>query len=153
MIITTLTEPSGVPRRIGRLVGDFLRAAPAALADGAYPLQGEAVVARVMTYVTRPRAAALLEVHRAFIDVQMMLDGVERLQWYPAATLTTTAAYDPDRDVEFFAKPAAALLQATLARPLIAVFFPGDAHCTQVQLRAPRTVRKIVVKIHHTAWI
>ena len=26
MIITTLTEPSGVPRRIGRLVGDFLRA-------------------------------------------------------------------------------------------------------------------------------
>lgn len=152
MIITTLTEPAGVPRRIGRVVGDFLRAAPAVLADGAYPLQGDAIVARVMTYATRPRAAAVLEAHRAFIDVQMMLDGVECLQWYPVATLTATTAYDAARDVEFFAQPARALLQARLARPLVAVFFPGDAHCTQLQLRAPCTVRKIVIKIHHTAW-
>ncbi len=155
MIIATLTDLSclsGVPRRTDRVVGDFLRAAAAPLADGVYPLQGDAIVARVMTYATRPRAAAVLEVHREFIDVQMMLDGVERLQWYPAATLTATAAYDAIRDVEFFAKPVRAPLQATLARPLVAVFFPGDAHCTQLQLRAPRTVRKIVVKIQHTLW-
>ncbi len=153
MILTSLTDPAGVPRRIDRVVGNFLRAAAATLADGAYPLQGDAMVARVMTYATRPRAAAVLEVHREFIDVQMMLDGIECLQWYPAATLAATAAYDAARDVTFFEKPARAPLQARLAGPLMAVFFPGDAHCTQLQLRTPRTVRKIVVKIHHRLWL
>jgi len=152
MILTTITEPAWLPRRLRRLVGGFLRTASAALADGAYPLHGDAIIARVMTYATRPRAAAVLEVHHDYIDVQMMLDGVERLQWYPAAALTATTAYDPARDVTFFDKPACAPLQATLARPLCAVFFPGDAHCTQLQVRAPRTVRKMVVKIHHSLW-
>lgn len=153
MILTsveTLLRPTA--SHVQRLVGAFLRHATHDLADGAHALAGDDVVARVMTYVTRPRREAVLEAHRAFIDVQMLLDGVERAQWYPAATLRPSVAYDTGRDVEFFHQPARAPAQFTLARPLCAVFFPGDAHCTQLQLRTPRTVRKIVVKIRQTLW-
>ena len=148
--IETLAQPAATD--VQRLVGAFLQQATSALSDGAYPLAGDDIVARVMTYATRSRSKAVLEAHRAFIDVKMMLDGIERAQWYPVEELRASAAYDTERDVVFFHTPAAAPAQFTLARPLCAVFFHGDAHCTQLQLRAPRTVRKIVVKIRQTLW-
>ena len=125
----------------------YIRAATPALADGAHALRGEAIVARVHTGHTRPASESALESHRAHVDVHVVLDGRETIAVWPADRLRVRTPYNDAQDVIFYDLPADEGARLNLTPGVFAVFFPQDAHMTQLMDRRPILIKKLVVKI------
>src|SRR3569833_4634113 len=65
---------------------DFLRDTDLmALAPGKHDVQGEQIFAIVEACEGRMRAEAKLECHRRYIDIQLVLAGVDEMGWKPVA--------------------------------------------------------------------
>ncbi len=122
----------------------FLRNADlGTLQPGRHPIQGERLFAIVEACAGRTRAEAKLECHRRYIDIQLVLDGVDEMGWKPAADCVDPATdYDGARDIRFFNDAPASWI-ATPAGSFC-LFFPDDAHAPLV---GAGTIRKVVVKI------
>lgn len=126
----------------------FLHALPTNIPDGEHPIDGPGLFARVATYQTKTRDAALLEAHRAFIDIQYLISGSEEIRVFPTPGLTVKTPYDSANDVEFYVPGASAPARLHLEPGTFAVFFPQDAHQTQIAPAGESgTVRKVVIKI------
>ena len=126
----------------------FLTTVTPLIDDGTRSIVGTDVEARIMSYRTKERAAAVLEAHREYVDIQVMLAGTESIEWFPAAGLTVATPYDPARDAELYVPPAHGAARFMLEPGMFAVFFPTDAHLTQIMVGpAPALVRKVVIKV------
>lgn len=123
---------------------DFLRTAELdALAPGHHAIDGERLFAIVEACPGRTRAEAKLECHRRYIDIQLVLEGVDEMGWKPLAGCVEPATeYDESRDIRFFADAPASWV-ATPAGSFC-LFFPDDAHAPLV---GDGMIRKVVVKI------
>lgn len=98
-------------------------------------------------YESKPRADGFFESHRAYIDVQVVVEGEELMEIADIARTTVRQPYNAERDLIVYedSKDASQLRvfagQAT-------VFFPADVHMPSLRLGAsPSLVRKAVVKI------
>ena len=117
---------------------DFL-----ALAPGRHAVRGEDVFVIVEACAGRTRAAAQLECHRRYIDIQLVLEGVDEMGWKPVAACVDPATdYDAARDIRFFNDAPT----SWVATPpgAFCLFFPDDAHAPLV---STGFIRKVVVKI------
>jgi len=127
---------------------DFLRGLDPAAPAGRYDFAGADIFALVMGYATRPPEAGLLEAHRDYVDIQMVLAGREGCECFPLAGLVPDCPYDPAKDVQFFRRPAAGPARLELQPGLFVALFPADAHLLSVQLGdQPEAVHKVVVKV------
>jgi biofilm protein TabA len=110
---------------------------------GRYEVDGDRVYAMVATEAGRRKEDALLEAHEQYIDIQLVLAGVDEMGW--KATLTCTqpsGAYDREADVRFFADAPDAWI-ATHPGAFV-IFFPEDGHMPLISSAA---IHKVVVKI------
>ncbi|MEQ1589488.1 MAG: YhcH/YjgK/YiaL family protein [Gallionella sp.] len=91
----------------------------------------------------RTRTEAKLECHRKYIDIQLVLSGIDEMGWKPLSYCHQPIAdYNSERDIQFFddvpdswiAVPAGAFC----------IFFPEDAHAPLVSSGA---IRKLIFKI------
>ncbi|MGE4298879.1 MAG: YhcH/YjgK/YiaL family protein [Desulfovibrionaceae bacterium] len=115
---------------------------------GAYPIRGADIHAVIFTYATLPRTERILEAHRRFTDIQVLLQGRERHERHAVAALAEKNAYDPERDVAFYHLPPQADMVFAMEPGLFAAYLPQDAHITQVTWDdAPCEVKKVVVKV------
>jgi YhcH/YjgK/YiaL family protein len=115
-----------------------------------YPLMGEQMFARVMSYPTKSETAgdAVLESHRVYADIHMALIDSERIAVYPRHTLAVKDAYDPSRDVEFYTFTQKAALQLSMQPGSFALLLPNDAHMPGLHAEnGTGTVKKVVVKV------
>jgi biofilm protein TabA len=109
------------------------------LADGAFVIE--------QVYQTRPRPEVFFESHRKYIDVQVIVEGAERMEVEDISRLTVSQPYLEERDLIKYADTAAA---SHLAMPAgnMAIFFPVDGHMSTLQPAiGPVLVRKAVVKV------
>jgi biofilm protein TabA len=110
---------------------------------GRHEIDGSRVYALVGHDAGRGEAGARLEVHRRYIDIQVSLDGGERIGWRPLAACRELAeAYDAERDIAFFVDQPTAWF--AMARGEFAVFFPDDAHAP---LAGTGSLHKVVIKV------
>ena len=115
-----------------------------------YPIDGDEIFARVMSYPTKNETDtdAVLEAHRKYVDIQMSLIGSERIAVYPLEELETKDAYDADRDVEFFKYQKSASIQVGNLPGAFTVLLPQDAHMPQLFTEEKgAVVKKVVVKV------
>jgi YhcH/YjgK/YiaL family protein len=113
------------------------------LTPGKHPVQGEQLFAIVEACAGRARAEAKLECHRRYIDIQLVLDGIDEMGWKPVAECVGPATeYDTARDIRFFHDAPS----SWIATPpgAFCLFFPDDAHAPMV---SAGMIRKVVVKI------
>jgi YhcH/YjgK/YiaL family protein len=110
-------------------------------------LDGDDVYALLQYPQTRPRAEQQAEAHKAYADVQAVVDGDEILEVMPLAGLEATQPHDHARDVALFRMPAEG--SRLIMRPgLAAILFPEDAHAPlQAPDGRPCPSRRIVVKV------
>ena len=114
-----------------------------ALAPGRYPIVGDDLFAIVEHVPGRTRAAALLECHRRYIDIQLVLEGVDEMGWKPlAACREPVSDYSAERDIQFF-KDSPVTWIAT-PPDNFCIFFPEDAHAPLV---ASVEIHKVIFKI------
>jgi biofilm protein TabA len=123
---------------------EFLRGTDLhALTPGKHPVQGEQLFAIVEACAGRTRAEAKLECHRRYIDIQLVLEGVDEMGWKPVADcVEPMTEYEAARDIRFF-KDAPSSWVATPPGSFC-LFFPSDAHAPLV---SAGMIRKVVVKV------
>jgi biofilm protein TabA len=114
--------------------------------DGRYTIDGTDVFALVQSYGTAPAAEKQYEAHRNYIDIQYVAAGTELIYHSPISGLHAITEYDPVKDFQLFADPAAATpLYLTPGR--FALFYPHDAHKPGCSNGAPAAMKKVVIKV------
>jgi biofilm protein TabA len=127
-------------------VAEFLdRPDLASLPEGRLDLDGDDLfVISVPEARTRPVSEALLEAHRTYIDVQVVLEGVDVAAWAPLESChQVEMAYDPGKDVSLFRDVPVS--HVAIHAGCLAIFFPEDAHAPLIG--AGETVRKVIFKV------
>lgn len=123
---------------------EFLRATDLCqLDEGKIDIRGAEAFAIVATNQPRGIERAKLEAHRRYIDIQVVLEGTDRIGWRTTRQCQVVhEAYDPQTDLSFFNDPPELWFELTPGN--CAVFFPEDAHAP---LAGEIVNRKIVVKL------
>mgnify|MGYP001040438783 FL=1 len=123
---------------------EFLRRTElTALPVGRHEIGHEGLFALVEHRQGRTRPEAKLECHRRFIDIQLVLEGVDEMGWRPLSECALPATeYDDTRDIRFFEDTPATWVRTPAG--CFCVFFPQDAHAPLV---SDGFIRKVVVKI------
>ena len=118
----------------------------AAGANGRIELDGGAFVME-QVYLARPRPEVFFESHRKYIDVQVIVEGAERMEVEDISRLTVSQPYLDERDLIKYEDTATASHLAMSAGN-VAVFYPVDGHMSTLQpATGPVLVRKAVVKV------
>lgn len=114
-----------------------------ALAPGKHTVEGENLFAIVEHCAGRTRSEAKLESHRRYIDIQLVLEGVDEMGWRPLAQcVEPIGEFDTARDIRFY-DDAPTTWVATPAGSFC-LFFPDDAHAPLV---SDGMIRKVIMKI------
>lgn len=150
MIADTLENLSAYAESLPGLpeVIDFLKRTDlASLGIGKYPVGGGASYILIQEYLSKPAAEKKWESHRNYVDVQIVLSGVESMGYSPVSALRLKEAYNPEKDVAFHDGGEAAASEMIVRAGGFCVFFPRDAHRPGCSAGAESAVRKAVIKI------
>lgn len=123
---------------------DYIRSTDLhALAPGRHSIVGDDLFVIIEHATGRTRAEAQLECHRRYIDIQLVLEGVDEMGWKVLADCHDPAGdYSAEHDIRFFRDDPATWI-ATPANHFC-IFFPEDAHAPLV---SGGQLRKAVFKI------
>lgn len=160
MIFSDLTNPTftkNLPAPLADIllrVCEKLAAQPVAdLTLGKHDITQDAFIV-VAEPTIAPADSKQFEIHRKYIDIHIMLDGEEWIDY--AVQNANLADYDPyheddDYQITHNQLPASVNVGRVKLNPQnFAVFFPYEAHkpcCTETNTCAPKTVKKVVVKV------
>ncbi|MEE1246034.1 MAG: YhcH/YjgK/YiaL family protein [Acutalibacteraceae bacterium] len=113
---------------------------------GRYDILGDELFAAVSRYDTEPREDRRFESHRKYIDIQIVLDGNEELDWAETSSLEMTDnGFERGDDIAFY--DGETLSTVILGKEQCAVLFPEDGHRPNVMHKEIENVLKIVFKI------
>jgi YhcH/YjgK/YiaL family protein len=113
------------------------------LANGRHAIHGDQLFAIVERVPARALDVAQLECHRQYIDIQLVLAGVDTMGWLPLADChQPVSEFNAEYDIQFF-KDATDTWVATSADSFC-IFFPDDAHAPLV---GTGNIHKIVFKL------
>ena len=114
-----------------------------ALAPGQHGIVGDDLFVIMELVPGRTRAEAQLECHRRYIDIQLVLEGVDEMGWKPLADCREPVSdYSAEKDIQFFHDAAASWIATPPDH--FCIFFPEDAHAPLV---SAGSLRKAVFKI------
>lgn len=113
------------------------------LTVGIHPIIEKQLFVIVEEAQGRSRDEAKLECHRKYIDIQLVLEGIDEMGWKPLANCHQPVGdYSAERDIRFFHDAADAWI-STPANSCC-IFFPEDAHAPLV---STGKIRKLIFKI------
>ena len=111
------------------------------LSDGKYEIEGNQVYASVQTYETKDDAN--YESHRKYIDIQYMINGVEKVGVTDLANCKTCIEYDNERDLEFYTINSDEEY-IELAEGQFIVLYPNDAHKPSITKNKKALLKKLL---------
>ena len=133
---------------LGTIVSDFMTENDVkAIPTGRHDLEDECFV-NVDEYDTRDNYN--FEVHRKYVDVQLMVDGEEEIFYAPLSCGTVSVPYDAEKDVEFHTCGKDDFSRVELKSGDAVILFPEDIHapCNHAEKRHNR---KLIFKIPFTS--
>ena len=114
-----------------------------ALTPGTHPIVDEQLFAIVEHVPGRTRAEAQLECHRRYIDIQLVLEGVDEMGWKALADCRKPVSdFSAENDIRFFHDVPASWIAVPPGH--FCIFFPEDAHAPLV---STGHIRKVIFKI------
>lgn len=114
------------------------------LASEKYDINSDGAFASISEYESKPVDEGLLEYHRKFIDIQIMIAGREKIG---------IAHKDHCRDMEYQGEKDLGKMEGTadfisMDTTNFVIFFPQDAHMPQISCSGKREpVKKVVFKL------
>lgn len=113
------------------------------LPPGRHEIDGERVYAVVSWEQGRSRDKALLEAHREYIDIHIVLGGTDEIGWKSRSfCMIPDGEYNLEKDIEFFADLPDTWI--AVSSGAFVIFFLEDAHAPLV---SAGELHKIVVKV------
>ncbi len=146
MIIDKITNIS-MYRIVPDHVVDFIKNLPKDTTLGRHDILDKDY-ANVEEYQTKKLADGKFESHNNYIDIQILLDGSEKIYYTSTANVSVDVPYDEKRDIMFFSDKIDEYDSVTLDGTNFAMIFPHEAHAPQVSVdENPSKVKKLVVKV------
>ncbi len=123
-----------------------LAARPQEKAPGRYELQGDNIFMNVMTFNTQSPVEKKAELHEQYIDIQLLLNGEERILFGMAGTARQCEEFHHEDDYQLCSTIDNE--QAIILKPgMFAVFMPGEPHKPGCVVGEPGEIKKVVVKV------
>ena len=141
-----------LPKGCSEEVVQFAGSVSPDMTDGESVILEDVVFSRIMTLLTVDRKQGVLESHRSFVDIQIVLAGQEIIEVWPTTELKEKLPYNRDKDVVLYQIPDLSFLRLVLQPGYFAVFFPQDAHMPQIAIAEETSLRKLVVKVSVTLF-
>jgi YhcH/YjgK/YiaL family protein len=110
---------------------------------GRYDLDGDDCFVLVQDYTSKAEGEGRWERHRRYIDLQLVVSGVEQIGYAPVSSLQE-GPYDADRDIAFLDGTGSFV---RLPAGHFMLLWPDDAHMPGIEVEGPVPVRKVIVKI------
>lgn len=117
----------------------------AALEVGKYTVD-ENIYYMVQEIDSRTPEVAKLEAHKNYIDIQWMIDGIEKLSVVGLDGLKVKEEYNPEKDVVIYEAPDR-MMDIILTPGAYVVLYPENAHRPNVTVYEQTHNKKIVVKV------
>ncbi len=106
--------------------------------------------ANVDIYETKSHEDCVFESHKNYIDIQLVLEGQERLDFIDIGSLSVKVPYDVEKDLIFYYNPEKTPNSIILEKGNFAMLFPYEAHKPQMRLMSDgQNVKKVVIKIKY----
>jgi YhcH/YjgK/YiaL family protein len=117
--------------------------------DGNYPLQKDDIFFKVLRYETK-ESDWITESHQKYIDIQLVLSGVELIKIYDRSKLVVLEDYNSETDNIFYnTDDNLAVSEIKLMPGFFCLFFPDDVHQTQIaDHKGSQLITKLVFKVH-----
>lgn len=149
MVYAKITDLSKyLDKDVYQQVESFLKQVSEDLPDGEYPIKGDSVYARVMSYSTSLPKECKIEAHDKYIDIQATIVGAEGISVYERDRLREKIPYDAEKDVVFFETEGALANAHTENVPgFFTMLYPEEAHRPQERVRNVDRVKKFVIKV------
>ncbi|MEG1622776.1 MAG: YhcH/YjgK/YiaL family protein [Alistipes sp.] len=113
------------------------------LASGKYEIDGTDIFMTVIDRELKRPADAKLEIHRAYLDIQVVIAGEESFGWSECrAVKQSLGAFDLEKDIELFDDRPQTYY--TLIPGQFTIFLPEDAHAPMV---GEGMIKKIIMKV------
>ena len=114
---------------------------------GRHTVDGDAIYINVAEYETKPVQSAMLEAHRDYIDVMLVLEGEERIGYCDlSAAGKTVKPYDASIDALLAEIPDGVSFEYMHPGDVV-VLFPEDCHAPGLDTDGPHKVRKFIAKV------
>jgi beta-galactosidase beta subunit len=177
MIVDTIANAglyTGLGQRISKALALLGKEDFRGMKPGKYEVDGTALYYMVQAYQSKPLGQGMWESHRKYLDVQYIVEGVERFGWsllgradssdVPGQTpvgrlplgraaftdlpgrapLTVTQPYDDAKDAALYEGDGSFLIAVPGTFFLL---WPQDAHMPGIAVKDPSPVLKVVVKV------
>ena len=105
------------------------------------------VKAIVSEYTTKQVNENGFEAHRQYIDIQYLMSGSEKISCLPLDYLKEAKPYSEKDDAALYQAEDVQPQEMVIGNSYFAIFFPQDGHMSQLCVKAPLAVKKVVVKI------
>ena len=114
---------------------------------GKHPVDGDDIFINAVEYETKPIESAILEAHRAYIDVMLLLEGEERIACCDLSVVEKiTQPYETAKDALLAEIPVNTTF--VWMRPGdVAVLFPEDCHAPGLDTDGRHKVKKLIAKV------
>jgi biofilm protein TabA len=114
------------------------------LLPGKYEIDGEEVFAFVQEYETKEVKNVKYEAHQKYIDIQYMLEGSEKMGYFPLKDLSVFLPYNIEEDFMLLDGEKELFL---FRNNEFFIFFPEDAHIPSIIASKREKVKKVVIKV------
>lgn len=111
---------------------------------GKVGVEGNKLFYLVQEYSTSEPSEVKLEAHKRYIDLQLIIEGNEIMEFANKYDLDELTSYDEENDIQFF-KGNCNRIHAK--ENYFAVYFPHDGHRAGIASESSIMVKKIVFKI------
>lgn len=116
--------------------------------NGIYDILKDEIYVNVQEYDTKDEQNCKWEAHKRYIDIQYMIEGVEKIGVGDIHNFENTIPYDIETDVEFLkTKTNNETEILTLKENDFVILYPFDAHRPQMKNKVVSHVKKAVVKV------
>lgn len=113
---------------------------------GRYELQGDNIFMNIMQFATQSPEQKKAELHREYIDIQVLLSGEERILFGMTDSARQCKEMHVEDDYQLCSQIADE--QAMVLKPgRFVIFMPGEPHKPGCVVQAPMDIKKVVIKV------
>jgi len=114
--------------------------------DGKYEIQGDDIFANIQTLTTKTKEEKKWEVHRQYIDIQLVITGKECMGYGILEDFNEIIEkYNIDKDVEFLNGKKFNFINVEEGN--FVIFYPNDVHAPMLSVQDEKKIKKVIVKI------
>lgn len=139
-------QAAGLSPSLIAAIDRALSLAPAKLEPGRYELQGDRLFMNVMQFVTQRPEEKQAELHRRYIDIQILLAGEEQIYYGANGSARECGDWHESDDYQL-CRTMTEEQCLTLTAGEFVIFMPGEPHKPGCSLTAPLEIKKVVIKL------